>query len=75
MVMLCTVWLRIFARKSRHLFIEELNIPCVIQCWRLIYLRDVLTFFLMGKLCYTHVDIYSEKYCKQNLDIHQKARS
>ena len=74
MIMLCTVWLRIFARKSRHLFIEELSIPCVIQGWRLIYLRDVLTF-LVGKLCHTHLYIYAEKYCKQNLDFHQKALS
>ena len=58
MVMLCTVWLGIFARKSRHLFIEELSIPCVIQGWRLIYLRDVLTFFSGKALLYACLYIY-----------------
>ena len=38
--------------KSPHLFIEELSIPCVIQGWRLIYLRDVLTFFSGKALSY-----------------------
>ena len=73
MVMLCTVWLRIFARKSQHLCIEELSIPCVIQGWRLIYLLDVLTFFSGKALSYACLYIYAEKYCKQNLDIHLKA--
>ena len=73
MVMLCTVWLRICARKSLHLFIEELSIACVIHGWRLIYLRDVLTFFSGKALSYACLYIYAEKYCKQKLDIHQKA--
>ena len=57
------------------MFIEELSIPCVIQGWRLIYLRDVLTFFSGKALSYASLYIYAEKYCKQNLDIHQKALS
>ena len=71
MVMLCTVWLRFFARKSRQLFIEELSIPCVIQGWRLIYMRGVLTF-VSGKAL-SCLYIYAENYCKQNVGIHQKA--
>ena len=34
------------------MFIEELSIPCVIQGWRLIYLRDVLTFFFFLEWLY-----------------------
>ena len=41
LTMLCTVLLRIVARKSRHSFIEEVilflsSIPCVIRCGSLI---------------------------------------